>query len=206
MRRLLIAGRSGNGKLGLGVVATYRPVVDTCPNSCPLAGKGCYAERSLVKMVSNRSRKRADALEEMDGAPLIRHHVSGDVCYRDAQGKSHIDKPYVLELIAWHTRNPNSVGWIYTHAAPELESAGFSPTCWPENLHVLASCNSLEESKRLQAAGWRTARVSESLDRQRGEVYCPYDLTKKAGDKQKTTCTKCRICFARKQNIVFMRF
>ena len=219
--QLIVVPNSGAAKLGLGVAATYRPVGETCPQDCTLlhkrndagevqyddAGKplsgGCYAQRARVNLAQRRSAHETATLDKAAGAPLIRHHVSGDAFRRDK-----LDKMYVRSLFAWHKRSSqrHTIGWTYTHRAQDWTDAGYGPETHPEQIAVLASCADKKTARSLRKIGWRTARVSEERDAEKCEEYCPYDLAKDAGVVPKTNCAKCRKCFPGGPNIVFLKF
>lgn len=55
---------------------------------------------------------------------------------------------------------------------------------------VMASVDSLEELSVARANGWRTFRVSSTLDAQTGEILCP--ASDEAG--KRTTCERCGLC------------
>tara|TARA_R110000868_G_scaffold10386_1_gene51102 strand:- start:316 stop:714 length:399 start_codon:yes stop_codon:yes gene_type:complete len=55
---------------------------------------------------------------------------------------------------------------------------------------VMASVDSLEELQVARANGWRTFRVSSTLDVQKGEILCP--ASDEAG--KRTTCEECGLC------------
>ena len=206
MIKQLVTISSSNQKIG-PVAATYRPVGETCPE-CPIE-KICYAKRGRAGMVARRSAEKEDDLEKASGVPLIRHLVSGDFFKKDSLGRSIIDRPYVKRLNEWHNEWAQrwTKGWTYTHGAKRLQAAGFGPDHWHKSLTVLASCQSVEEAKDLQAAGWKTARVAaDRTDLQDNEAICPYDLEKGTGP-HKTNCASCRMCFEEKfakVNIVFL--
>jgi len=205
---MIVVSCMENRKTG-PVAGTYRPVGDTCSSQCPLLGNGCYAQKHRVGMIQRRAAKVNGQLERANGAPLIRHHVSGDFLKETADGRKIVDRQYVRSVIDWHEAPSQrfTIGWTYTHSAKSMAKAGFEPDTFPENLTVLASCDSIEEAEDLQDDGWRTARVTEEMDRQEGEIYCPYDLAKHQGRKPSVNCASCRKCFDDSgSNIVFLKF
>ena len=220
-KQLVVVVNTGNAKLGPGVAATYRPVGETCPQDCTLLHKrndageiqydddgnplpgDCYAERGRVNIAQRRAAYETATLDKAAGAPLIRHHVSGDAFRKDR-----LDKMYVRSLFAWHKRaaQKHTIGWTYTHRAQDWTDAGYGPETHPERLAVLASCADKKTARSLRKIGWRTARVSEKRDADKGEVYCPYDFAKDEGVAPKTNCAKCRKCFPGGPHIVFLKF
>ena len=198
---------SDNMKLGPGVSSTYRPVGETCPD-CAIAAI-CYARRGNVASAAKRSGRRKDRLGKLNGAPFVRHLVSGDVMRRGRDGRRIVDREYVRDVIAHHEDNPEVVGWMYSHAWKQLGRAGFGPTTLPNNLIVLASVDSPGAAEDAQADGWTTARTTDDLTTLvAGEIACPYDRDKRElrGKPKPINCIKCRACFdGRGRNIVFLR-
>ena len=208
---LIVTACSGNAKIG-PIAATYREVGPTCP-PCALV-EVCYANRGYVKLIAKRAKDRSDELDRAAGAPLIRHMVSGDVfkVTRHREPRSIVDRAFLRWLLAWYTaaRQRWTQGWMYTHGARQLAAAGFGPERFAgTGLTVLASCETLEDARSLQADGWKTARVTRSRQLDQSEILCPYDLAKHRGRKPDTNCAECRLCFAPEfddRNIVFLEF
>lgn len=63
---VIVVERSEDAKLsdpdGLGVSATY-VAQESCPESCPLLGNGCYAETGNVGIHTNRINAQAKELK-----------------------------------------------------------------------------------------------------------------------------------------------
>jgi hypothetical protein len=143
------------------------------------------------------------------GNTLARHLVSGDWLKTLANGRKTLDKAFVRAVIALHKKAPWLTGWGYTHAAAEWRKAGITPKDLPSNLHILASCDSADEKAAHNANGWRTARViNEATERQADEFLCPVDAQKRKGvpAEKRTTCARCKACFAADKNIAFLKF
>lgn len=60
---MFLVTHSKNTKIG-NAAATYAPIKQTCPSSCPLRDRGCYAQGGHVGMQSNRL---ADLVDGMNG-------------------------------------------------------------------------------------------------------------------------------------------
>ena len=206
---MIVVPNGKNGKLGPGVGTTYRQVGSTCPSNCPLLGNGCYAQRGHVAIHSARANDDSSDLMRLAGNTLVRHLVSGDWLKTLKNGKKTLDRALIKAVISLHAKCPWLVGWGYTHAANEWQKAGIGPKDLPGNLHVLASCDSAEQKAEHNANGWRTARViQEASERQKDEVLCPVDAQKRKGvaPEKRTTCARCRACFATDKNIAFLKF
>lgn len=198
-----------NAKLGLGVGTTYRPVGLTCPSDCPLLGNGCYAQRGHVAIQQAASARDNHDLSRLAGNALVRHLVSGDWLKTLKDGRKILDRVLVRSVIELHKKCPWLTGWGYTHAADRFQRAGITPDTLPSNLHILASCDSAEQKAEHNANGWRTARVIDELsDRQPDEFVCPVDAQKRAGIPlvNRTSCARCKACFATNKNIAFLKF
>lgn len=206
---LKVVPNGANAKLGPGVGTTYRPVGPTCPDDCPLLNGGCYAQRGHVAIHQAVSANDTDNLMSLGGNQLVRHMVSGDWLKPLKNGKKALDRVLVRAVIALHKKCPWLTGWGYTHDRAAFTQAKISPADLPTNLHILASCQTLDEKTEHNAAGWRTARIIEEReDRTADEFLCPVDLQKRLGvpRTERTNCARCRVCFATDKNIAFLRF
>lgn len=196
-----------NSKLGAGVATTYRPVGITCPSSCPLLNNGCYAQRGRVQIHAKQSQHDNWELRKLAGNTLVRHLVSGDWLKTTKAGRKVVYRALLDGVIALHRACSWLTGWGYTHAAEQLDAAGFGPKSWPANFKILASCHSIEAKAEHNARGWNTARVIDQPRERLGDEYlCPVDASKHAGKPQTTTCNRCRACFDnRNRNIAFLK-
>lgn len=209
MRMLKVVPNGNNQKVGPGVATTYRPVVITCPLTCPLMGNGCYAQEGRVNIQQAASAHDDGDLMRLAGNTLVRHLVSGDWLKTLKSGKRTLDRALVRGVFALHSKCSWLTGWGYTHAADEFEKAGISPANFPKNLHILASCETIEAKQAHNAKGWRTARViDEAKDKTADEFLCPVDLAKRKGipAERRTNCARCKACFATTKNIAFIKF
>lgn len=199
----LATPKSDNRKTG-PMAAVYRPVGLTCPASCPLLNNGCYAQRGPANLVANRSKKTTFDFDSLiakmpRNINTIRLNVTGD--FLDESGNP--DLTYINALKEAAKKNPDITFYGYTHAWKEL-TPYFKDM--PENVHVLASVNNKDEAKEAKALGWHYARVTESYDREKNEVYCPVDKAKKEKRKPNITCAECKLCFnQREKDIVFFK-
>ncbi len=206
---LKVTSAGDNAKLGPGVGTTYRPVGLTCPNTCPLLGNGCYAQRGHVAIHAAKSKNDNHDLMRLAGNTLVRHLVSGDWLKATKNGRKILDRVFVRAVIALHQKCPWLTGWGYTHAATAWQAAGITPADLPSNLHILASCDTAEQKAGHNANGWRTARVIDELaDKQPDEFVCPVDAAKRKGipQERRTNCARCKACFATDRNIAFLKF
>lgn len=204
LRKTLVVRRSGNGKLGRGVGATYRPVGDTCPAHCAMLKGPCYAKGGRTHIFAVSAKLRADSLTKLRPRGLVRFCVSGDWVNRSGS----LDKRHAAACITWAHDHPSVTAWSYTHAPEAFDRVGLGPTSWPPNLAILASVPSRAAARHYRELGWRTARVvarpDSPLDPQ--EVLCPHDVAKFNGapESERITCAECQLCFpGRTHSIAF---
>jgi len=208
---LLWYSKAMNGTLGVtlsdnrktGPMANiYRTVGVTCPSSCPLLERGCYAKRWPVAFQSKRAQENTldfnsflENVREENPSKIVRLNVSGDVFINDE-----VDAEFLNELIAGAKNNPDITIYGYTHGFDKVHEAGFTPDMLPNNLTLLASVDSEEEAAKAKSLGWKYARVERDYDKKakKGEVLCPIDAAKAKGKEPKTTCARCRLCFDKK--------
>ena len=187
---------SRNDKVG-DVAATYAPIAQTCPVSCPLRDSGCYAQSGNVGFQVRRLERQLDGLNGDTCATLegdeiahmaahappnhaMRVHVSGDATsdFRAAQ-------------IARGARVWAGPIWSYTHAWRDVKR-----TSWGR-VSILASCESLSQVAEAQKAGYAAALVvahHPADGRARREengvkvIPCP-------SQTRGVKCTDCKLCW-----------
>ena len=112
---------SSNSKTG--PIPTTMTDHSSCPSSCPLKGKSCYAELGYLGSLWNKvdEYKAAMDWEQLCGAvrslppkQLWRHNVAGDLPPSDA-GNEHIDEEKMAQLVQANKRRK---GFTYTHKKP----------------------------------------------------------------------------------------
>lgn len=202
MRGATYVKDSANSKLG-DMDAIYTSIQSTCPSSCELKDKGCYAALSFVGIVSRRLDKEAEDLsplqvaraeaqvidesykgKEVPEGTILRLHVSGDS--RTIAGTRIIDKA----IGRWRKRG-GRVAYSYTHAWRKVPRE-----LW-QNTAVLASVDSIAEVEAARAQGYAPAMVvpehiSEKAYTLAGSdtkwIPCP-------NQTRDVTCNKCGLCF-----------
>jgi hypothetical protein len=194
--RYIVASK--NAKIGRhgSVDATYVSP-KTCPPSCPLRGRGCYAENahmgtwfrkmeSASKGMSALDVSRAEAME-IDGAyegkippwKVLRLHVMGDC--RTAEGAT-----VVASAVARWLRRGGSVAWTYTHAWDRVPAFSWG------DISTLASVDRKEDVAKADSRGYAVAIIADRAMEIAGIkfVICP------AQHRHSTsTCEECRLCF-----------
>lgn len=216
MRGAIYVEKSGNTKLAGKsgrLDATYASIKKSCPDSCELKDKGCYAQSSFVGMIVNRldrlakgqtplgiARAEAKAIDQAYGGrkipknTILRLHVSGDS--RTVKGTRVLSKA----VSRWKSRG-GMIAYTYTHAwqnVPRREWAGIS---------TLASVANIAEAERALEIGYAPAIVvPEHLDTKSYKldgsditwIPCP------AQTKDDVGCSDCKLC-ARDQYLIDSR-
>ena len=187
--------RSDAVKLG-GVSATY-VAQQSCPDTCPLAGGGCYAEHGPFFMVVTRhlngrsegdaieiARQEAEAIDTLTGKRDLRLHAVGDSTTSEGTRLlAEAARRFSLRAILRH--KVVSKVWTYTHAWRTVSRDDWG------SVSVLASCETLADVKEAHARGYATAlMVKEHTGRKLsdGVLPCPEQTT------PGVTCRTCRLC------------
>ena len=193
--------------------STYVSIAATCPESCEFKGKGCYVTEGFTGATSRRLDAAALGLSADDVTALeaeaihrsfahrrripqdgarggrdLRLHVGGDV--GSALGASML----AGAAMGWRMRGGGSV-WTYTHAWRIVPREAWGPA-----VSVLASCETLEDTRLARAAGYAPALTlsrfpSERAFRPKGGaslriIPCP-------AETRGMTCVECRLCIDR---------
>lgn len=205
MNGSIYVSNSGNTKImgSKKVDATYAAIKSTCPDSCSLKNKGCYAQTSFVGMINQRMERRSRGASPLDVAraeakaidnaydggqvPVdraLRLHVAGDS--RTLAGTRLINNA----VGRWKKRGGGKV-WNYTHAWKHVPRQEWS------NVSTLASVSNTKEVAEAREHGYAPAIVvathlSEKAYTLPGSdvkfIPCPAQ-TREVG------CSDCRLCF-----------
>lgn len=156
---MFLVRESSNAKIG-NAAATYAPIKATCPTSCPLRDKGCYAQGGNVGMNVRRlettyaglngdTLATLEAAEIVDAAPTnrlpLRLHVSGDAT-----------TPYRARTLSDACKSWQAPVWAYTHAWRDVQRDNWG------TVSVLASCETITAAKEALAAGYAAAYADAS--------------------------------------------
>jgi hypothetical protein len=193
--------KSGNSKTGHADV-TYSAISKTCPNSCELKGKGCYAETGNIYFTLKRieesgkdlsaydiARQEAKAIDSSYNGKAVpgtnlRLHVSGDS--RTVKGT----RVLADAVRRWKVRGGNKV-WTYTHAWKNVPRYEWGP------VSVLGSISKASEAKKVQEQGYAPALVvsehkSDKVYLMEGSdvnwIPCPAQV------RDDVTCSDCQLC------------
>ena len=193
---MLLVMHSTNVKVG-DVAATYAPIKQTCPTSCPLRdGGGCYAEAGNVGFQVRRLERELDgangdtlAILEGDeiadkgrhapqGHPL-RIHVSGDA-----------STPFRAAQAARGAASWPGPAWSYTHAWRDVPREAWG------RVSVLASVESTDDARKALNRGYAPAILVASHP-PNGRSYDEGDvrIVPCPAQTRDRKCTECRLCW-----------
>lgn len=166
----------------------------SCPDSCPLKRKGCYAENGFAGFATRRlnkssetdavriARAEARAIARLSGRRDLRVHVVGD-CRTERAAR------IVSRAMARHRAKQGKRAWTYTHAWRKVRRE-----CWGSE-SVLASCETPAEVLEARAAGYATALVVSEFQQESAYdldgvrvIPCP------AQTRENVTCQSCGLC------------
>lgn len=196
---------SGNTKImgSQKVDSTYVSINSSCPKTCPLIDKFCYAQSSFTGMVVRRldkeasghsalkvARSEANAIDnaykgkEVPQGRAIRLHVSGDS--RTLKGTRLINSA----VKRWKKRGGGDC-WSYTHAWAKVPRKEWS------SVSILASITSVKEVSAARKQGYAPAIVVD---------YHPSDKTYKLegsdvkwipcpAQTREVGCSDCKLCY-----------
>lgn len=184
--------KSGNAKTG--PIPVTMTSADSCPPSCPLNGKGCYAQsgplswawRKYVKLTLTQLCERIRALP---AGTLWRHNQAGDLPGSGEQ----IDG---AALRAITQANLGKRGFTYTHKMPKGRNAKAIAHAVQAGFAVNLSADSLSEADEFATLGIAPVVVTVSSGTAavsytpagRKIVVCP------AQQRDGVTCATCKLC------------
>jgi hypothetical protein len=195
----MFVASSDNAKIG-HVAATYAPIKQSCPASCPLKDSGCYAQGGNVAFAVRREEAKAGgmsadqvaraeareikayAVKGIADARPLRLHVSGDArTNRAAQALASAAK-------TWRQHGGGAV-WTYTHAWRNVKRSS-----WGTSVSVLASVESSHEAKKAIAKGYRVAMIVAEHNSERATVVDGLRYVPCPQQTRGVTCVDCKLC------------
>lgn len=202
-----ITRTSNNAKTGPIPVTTSSE--NTCPTTCPLYGKGCYAKAGPIALhwrkVSDPAEKRSmdtesflKAIAELPKGQLWRHNQAGDLVHHNGT----IDTEFASKLIK---ANKRKNGFTYTHH--DLNDNDNLRIVQDMNLSGFTVNHSADNVKQAVAAYKRFSHVpvvtllpmdSPNVQTVSGVkvVACPAEKSKKVN------CANCGLCADAKRSYV----
>jgi hypothetical protein len=156
--RVLFVARSGTSKLG--ALASSYSAPSTCPPSCPLQGKACYARGIRTLTQWKRTEGAGNPLNvsgwaafcrkvsALPAGSLFRHNVAGDL---PGRGET-VDGP-ALRLLVDACRSAQLKAWTYTHKKPEGTNLTAIRAANAGGLTVNLSADTPEEADAFRGLG-----------------------------------------------------
>lgn len=199
---MYVVMRSDNRKIG-DMAATYLPIAQTCPSTCPHKGNGCYAqighvgfqvmrlERTLAgkkpyDIIRQEAREIARRGREAKGRSL-RLHVSGDV-QTDA----------ATRLLGQAALRWDGSVFGYTHSWRQVQR-----TSWGR-ISILASCESMLQASQAWERGYAASVLVPEHKTDKAYMVSLRDPTSGWMGEMKVipcpqqtrnvTCEKCGLC------------
>ena len=183
-------------------IPTTTSAKDTCPNTCPLKEKGCYARYSFLgnywKKLSNGEVKNSfnfkellKAVKQLNEGALWRHNQAGDLMHNDGE----IDSQALTALVK---ANKGRKGFTYTHHKLDIANNALNLAIANDNgFTVNISCDNLQEADK----------VFNQYDDLPVVTLLPMDSSKvsytESGNKviacpaegsKKVSCKTCKLC------------
>jgi NTP pyrophosphatase (non-canonical NTP hydrolase) len=199
MNKLAIAVQdSKNSKVG-DVAVTYVTTA-SCPKTCKLLNKGCYAQGGHCAFTTNRldreaskrnrlrpidiARAEAKEIDKLPANKPLRLHIVGD-CRTIGAAKVLADAAENYKRRSSKMNTPPV--WTYTHSWKTIPRSAWG---W---ISVLASCETMEEAEQAYSRGYTPAMIRYKPFK--GTIsYRGWELTACREMSEGVTCDKCRIC------------
>jgi hypothetical protein len=182
-------------------VAGYREVGTTCPSTCPLLEKGCYAKggNTAIHMRGRWSNHDGQVFfdtvtdkNKVKSGAFVRITVSGDIMLNDE-----LDTEFLQNIIHAAIVRPDVTFYTYTHYK------GTDLLRWlkimPFNLNINISCDTTDDIVWAKQHNLPYVIVKDLGQNRVGEVVqCP-------NQTKGLTCDACKLCFKkdRKLQIAF---
>lgn len=204
MKGAIYVSDSGNTKImgSRKVDATYTSILHSCPDTCDLKDKGCYAKLSYVGMVNYRNERRARGASPLEIARyeakaiddsyngkkvpegrFLRLHVAGDCRVR--KGADLINNA----IKRWLNRGGERV-WSYTHAWMNVPKSRWS------NVSMLASVDNVSQVAEARNNGYAPAIVVPEFTSDKAFKLdgCDTKWIPCPAQTRKVGCSDCKLC------------
>jgi hypothetical protein len=189
---MFLVVNSENKKIG-NISATYLPIKQTCPSTCPLKNNGCYAQLGNVGFQNIRLQKKMDGMYAYDiirkeareiasygpkaNGKSLRMHVSGDV--RTAKA---------AKLLGDAAKKWEGKVYTYTHSWRTIPRSSW------EGISVLASCESIADAKEALKKGYAPSIVVSHHESDKAYIKDGIKVIPCPSQTRDVTCEKCRLC------------
>jgi hypothetical protein len=189
---MFLVYNSKNKKLG-NVAATYLPIDQTCPNSCPLKNNGCYAQLGNTGFQNIRLQKKMNGVSAYDivrkeareisafgqkaNGKALRLHVSGDV--RTAKS---------AKLLSIAAEKWDGKVYTYTHAWKTIPRSAWG------NISVLASCENITDAKQAMKCGYAPSIIVPNHISDKAYVHDGVKIIPCPQQTRGISCDKCKLC------------
>jgi hypothetical protein len=200
MAAVTLVKKSKNSKLGANISATYASIEKTCPDSCGLKGKGCYAQTGYVGITNARLNKsgqsdpsriaREEAIlidqsfdSKSAGGKIIRLHVSGDS--RTRKGTT-----YLANAAKRFLQKGGEFVYSYTHAWKTV------PRKFWGKVSIMASCDSFADANLAMKSGYAPTTVVQKFPSTKAFTVPGSSVTWIPCPSQTIdrTCSQCKLC------------
>ena len=198
--------KSRNAKTGPIPVTTTS--ASTCPPSCPLSAKGCYASggplaihwRKVTEGKAGGSLEAlCDSIAALPEGTLWRHNQAGDL---PGEGDI-IHKAGMLALVQ---ANEGKRGFTYTHKPPHAYNADLIRFANQKGFTVNLSANTLAHADTLAALDiGPVVVVLDAPEGQRADTETPQGrkvVTCPATYRDDVTCASCKLCAVRDRAVI----
>lgn len=193
--RVAMAVKSGNRKTG--PIPVTMTAASTCPPSCPLMNRGCYAEQHMVAIHWRRLSAGKSGLSweafllavaDLPAGQVWRHNEAGDL---PGRGEG-LDTAALAALV---DANKGKRGFTYTHKNWRIHGAVLRRAT-ARGFTVNISTDSLAEADAAARAGLPVTTVlphdapskGNKTPEGRTVVVCPAELS------DAVTCERCKLC------------
>ncbi|NIU02159.1 MAG: hypothetical protein GWN01_15015 [Nitrosopumilaceae archaeon] len=188
----------GNSKTSCPTTTSAK---ETCPDTCPLKEKGCYAKYSFLgsywKKLSNGEVKNSldfqgllKSIKKLPSGSIWRHNQAGDLCHNNGI----IDRVKLDKLVK---ANKGKQGFTYTHHELSPENALTIDLANDQGFTINASTNNLQEADKVYNT-YDSIPVVTLLPINAPKVsYTPKGnkVVKCPSDSKKgITCNTCKLC------------
>jgi len=201
-----LTSQSYNSKVGIGV-AVSTSSNDTCPDSCPLKAKGCYASSGAIAIhwrhVTNgtRGNKWNEFIQQvgkLQRNQLFRHNQAGDL-----PGKNEKIDSKKLEELTNTIWKKSLRAWSYTHKPMTKSNLNAVKKAIEKGFVINASADTLKEADELKAKGLPVA-VTLHRNTPRTSftpagnkvVVCP------AQYREEVNCSNCQLCLKKNRSVI----